>query len=183
MGGGTVEFFWLHQTILPPTPILLHGPLKKPSHSLLFYLSNCYWQKTSTFARVFFFSMISCEKTKKTLQRARNNALLLFLHQHHHLESLPLPSKCWKKTKMKMLKKLPWWNPIQRDFSLDPHPRNLKLRLNHSTNLKSARLRDFLTPKFPNCLSLLILSIHATFDYCNIYSFIGVKIRILMCPW
>ena len=27
-----------------------------------------------------FFSMISCEKTKKTLQRARNNALLLFLH-------------------------------------------------------------------------------------------------------
>ena len=51
---GTVEFFWLHQTILPPTPILLHGPLKKPSHPLLFYLSNCYWQKTSTFARVFF---------------------------------------------------------------------------------------------------------------------------------
>ena len=76
---GTVEFFWLHQTILPPTPILLHGPLKKPSHPLLFYLSNCYWQKTSTFARVFF-SMISCEKTKKTLQRARNNALLIFLH-------------------------------------------------------------------------------------------------------
>ena len=79
-GGSTVEFFWLHQTILPPTPILLHRPLKKPSHPLLFYLSNCYWQKTSTFARVFF-SMISCEKTKKTLQRARNNALLLlFLH-------------------------------------------------------------------------------------------------------
>ena len=62
---GTVEFFWLHQTILPPTPILLHGPLKKPSHTLLFYLSNCYWQKTSTFARVFFFQWSRVKKQRK----------------------------------------------------------------------------------------------------------------------
>ena len=63
----------------PPDP---HPPPRTPKKALpspTFLSQQLLLAKNINFCQSFF-SMISCEKTKKTLQRARNNALLLFLH-------------------------------------------------------------------------------------------------------
>jgi len=63
----------------PPDP---HPPPRTPKKALpspTFLSQQLLLAKNINFCQSFF-SMISCEKTKKTLQRARNNALLIFLH-------------------------------------------------------------------------------------------------------